>query len=122
MKDSLLALVGAALGGIVGYCAFFWIEHQGFYALALPGGLLGLGAAWRPNRSLAVAIVCGVAALTLGIFTEWMYRPFKADHSFAYFVTHVWQLKPLTLLIIAIGTAVGFWVPFRSVKPSVRRD
>ncbi|NJN05747.1 MAG: hypothetical protein HC814_04360 [Rhodobacteraceae bacterium] len=34
-------LIGAVLGGVVGWFAFFWIANQGFYMLALPGGLLG---------------------------------------------------------------------------------
>ena len=43
MKRSVLVLNGAVGGGLVGYFRFLWIARQGFYALVLPGGLLGVG-------------------------------------------------------------------------------
>jgi hypothetical protein len=73
MKNNLLALVGAIAGGALGYWAFFWIVEQGFYALVLPGGLLGLGAGIVKNRSWLIAVVCGLAAIGLGMYTEWRY-------------------------------------------------
>ena len=63
--------------------------------------------------SLAVG---GLSALLLGLFTEWRFFPFKADDSFRYFLRNVHELKPITLLMIAAGTAIGFWVPFRRVQ------
>ena len=75
MKQSCLVLLGAAIGGAVGYFAFFWIARQGFYGLILPGGLLGLGAGVFKGRSKIVAILCGVLALGLGLFTEWRFAP-----------------------------------------------
>jgi hypothetical protein len=50
-----------------------------------------------------------VAALLLGLYTEWRYYPFKADDSFLYLLTHVYRLKPLTLGMIGLGTAFAFW-------------
>ena len=41
--DVLRGLIGAAVGGAVGYFAFGWLVSQGFYAVALPGVLLGIG-------------------------------------------------------------------------------
>jgi hypothetical protein len=113
MKNNLLALCGALVGGTLGYFAFFWIVAQGFYALALPGGLLGLGAGLVPNRSRSVAIVCGFLAIALGVYTEYHFRPFKADKSLSYFLSHLFDLQPLTLLMIAVGGLIGFWIPFR---------
>jgi hypothetical protein len=63
MKRSMLVLIGAVAGGLVGYFGFLWIARQGFYALVLPGGLLGVGASLFPNRSTALCIVCGLLAL-----------------------------------------------------------
>jgi hypothetical protein len=120
MKNNLLALAGAAAGGALGYFAFFWIAQQGFYALVLPGGLLGLGAGVVLNRSIVVAIVCCLAATALGIFTEFRFRPFIKDDSFPYFISHVFDLQPITLIMIALGGFVGFWVPFRRREPSGR--
>ena len=99
-----LGLLGAALGGGVGYFAFFWAARQGFYALILPPALLGLTAGYFARcRSTPLAIVCALAGLALGLYTEWRFAPFIADKSFPYFLTHVHQLKPFTLLMLALG-------------------
>lgn len=113
LRTSALTLAAAAVGGAVGYFAFMWLASMGFYGLVVPGGLLGLAAGIFKNRSVAVAIVCGVAALILGLFSEWRFAPFVADNSFGYLVAHFYDLKPVTLLMIAAGAAIGFWVPFR---------
>ncbi len=111
-----LSLTAAVIGGTLGYFAFFWIADQGFYALVLPGGLMGLAAGIPGPRSRWVAIVCGIAAVLLGLYTEWRYAPFIADDSWMYFLTHIHQLRPLTLIMILVGAAIGFWVPFRRVQ------
>ena len=99
-----LGLIGAVIGGAVGYFAFFWAARQGFYALILPPALLGLTAGYLARcRSTLLAILCAIAGLALGMYTEWRYAPFRADPSFPYFLTHVHQLKPFTLLSLALG-------------------
>jgi hypothetical protein len=70
MKQILLVVCGAVAGGMIGYFVFFWIAAHGFYGLALPGGLLGLGAGIGKNRSIFVAVLCGLAATALGLFSE----------------------------------------------------
>jgi hypothetical protein len=90
-----------------------WVAHQGLYGPAIPGGLLGLGAGIFKTRSKAIPIVCGLAALGLSLFTEWHFEPFVADGSLGYFLSHVHQLQPITLLMIAVGTWIGLWIPFR---------
>ena len=112
-KRDGLALLGALVGGALGYLAFFWLAGQGFYALVLPGALLGLGGGLARPRSRFVPVVCGLMALVLGLIIEWRFAPFTADTSLPYFLSHVHQLKPLTLIVIAVGAAIGFWVPFR---------
>ena len=106
----LLGIVGGAVGGAIGYFLFFAIVRQGFYALALPGALLGLGCtlcARTPSNALGIA--CGVFALILGIGIEWNYAPFRKDESLAFFVTHLFELKPVTLIMIALGSWLGYW-------------
>ncbi len=112
-KNDLLVLLGAVIGGVLGYIVFFAFARRGLYGLALPGGLLGLGAGIFKTRSKAAPVVCGLMALALGFFTEWHFAPSAIDASLGYFVLHIHQLRPLTLIMIAAGTLIGFWVPFR---------
>lgn len=108
-KTIVFGLLGAAAGGCLGYFAFFWIARQGFYALALPPGLLGLGASLGERGvSKPLALVCGGAGLLLGLVTEWRFAPFVTDSSFGYFITHIHTLKPITLLMIALGTYLSY--------------
>lgn len=116
MRTALMVLAGAAVGGLLGYAGFFWIAQQGFYALVLPGGLLGLGASLAPSRWIGWAVICGAAALALGLFTEWQFAPFNKDGSLSYFMTHLHQLKPVTWLMILVGAAIGFWGPFSRLR------
>lgn len=117
-KDDILVLAGALVGGVLGHLAFLWIARQGFYGLVLPGGLCGLGAGIFRARSKAVPIGCGVLALPLGLFSEWRFAPFVADDSFGYLLTRVHQLQPITLIMIAAGAAIAFWIPFRQLQPA----
>lgn len=112
-KQDSLVLLSATVGGILGYAAFFWLTSQGLYGLVIPGGLLGLAAGIFPPQSKLVAPVCGLLALALGLYTEWRFAPFTANDSLTYFLSHVHQLKPMTLLMIAVGAAIGFWIPYR---------
>ena len=102
-------ICGAIVGGTLGYFGFEWIATMGFYSLVLPGALLGLGFGLAAQqRNLAFGIICAIAALAFGLFSEW--NCFYSDNnSFSYFLTHVNQLKPLTLIMLAIGTLMAFW-------------
>jgi hypothetical protein len=70
MKETLIVVAGAVLGGVLGFFGFGWFLAHGYYAMVLPGGLLGLGAGIGKNRSMLLAVVCGAAALALGFYTE----------------------------------------------------
>ena len=111
----ILGLIGAVIGGWAGYQAFLWIARQGFYALAVPPALLGLGAGLLARRrSVALAVVCAVAGLLLGLYSEWRLAPFVADESLPYFVMHVQDLKPVTLLMLALGVFLSYRLALRS--------
>src|SRR3989442_281727 len=93
-----LGCLGAVLGGWLGYLAFFWIARQGFYALPVPGAVLGIGCGLLArNKLVPLAVLCGVAALALGLYAEWRFEPFIVDKSLGYFVSHIHQLRPYTL-------------------------
>jgi hypothetical protein len=122
MKDNLLAIVGAVVGGAIGLLAFHWLLKQGLYGLVLPGGLLGIGAGFPKNRSIFVAIGCGVVALALGIVAEWWHFPFADGESLGFFVKHLFELQPATLLMIGLGALIGFWVPFRRLERKPKQE
>ena len=97
------------MGGCVGYFAFFWVVRQGFYAIMLPPAMVGLGAGFLARRrSPLLAVICAVAGLGLGIFTEWKFFPFNVNDSFSYFITHLHELKSITLILIAVGTIMSY--------------
>jgi hypothetical protein len=104
-----LGIAGGAVGGMVGYFAFFWIARQGFYAIVLPPALIGLGVGLAARRrSILLASISAAAGLVLGLFIEWQFAPFVVDGSLRYFVTHLHALRPLTLLMIALGTILSY--------------
>ncbi len=109
MRNILISLVGAAVGGVLGFFGFGWFLSYGFYALVLPGGLMGIGASAGRARSMPLAIVLSISAIVLSLVAEWKYRPFVKDDSLDYFVQHLHQLSPVTFLMIAVGAFVAFW-------------
>lgn len=105
----LRCMVGAAIGGCVGYFAFGWILSQGFYAMIIPGAALGFVAGkMSPDQSTARGIVCAVLATGLGLFTEWKFFPFVKDGSLQYFILHIHDVRPIGLLMILAGGYFGY--------------
>ena len=56
-----------------------------------------------------LGLVCGVLGVVLGLITEWRFAPFVADGSLLYFLTHVGDLMPITLLMIGLSGVFAFW-------------
>ena len=111
LMSNLLGLVGAIVGGVLGFYTFGWLYSQGFYGLMIPGAFLGLGCGLlAQHASVPRGIACGVAALILALFTEWEFFPFVADSSLSYFVRHLTDLRPVTGLMAVIGAAIALWV------------
>jgi hypothetical protein len=106
----LRGLLGAAVGGVIGYFLFAFLVRQGFYALAMPGALLGLACGYASGiRSLPLAAISGAAAFLLQILLEWKFFPFVADESLTYFLTHLHHLRPATLMMMALGVLFAIW-------------
>jgi hypothetical protein len=111
LVSNLLGLIGAIVGGVLGFYTFKWLEGHGFYGLAIPGAFLGLGCGLlSQHSSIPRGILCGVAALVLSLYAEWTFQTFVVDNSFSYMVTHLTDKSPVTLLMLAIGTIIAFWV------------
>jgi hypothetical protein len=108
----LRGLVGAVVGGVVGYFLFQLLRSQNFYALALPGAMIGLGAGLLARgRSQVLAVSCAVAAVILAIVIEWLRAPFVKDGSLLYFVIHLHQMEgaSVKLLMIGVGALCAYW-------------
>jgi hypothetical protein len=76
----------------------------------IPGALLGLGCgALSQHRSQLRGIVCGVAALALGFYSEWHYKWFVADDSYWYLVTHFTEKAPITQVMLVLGALFAYW-------------
>jgi hypothetical protein len=105
----LLGILGGIVGGVVGYFVFFYATRQGLYPMVLPGALVGLGCgAMLGMKSNAMGVVCGLSALAFGLFIEWQLAPFAQDRSLRFFLSHVNQLRSMTLILIVIGALLGF--------------
>lgn len=111
LADDLGGAIGALVGGTLGYYTFGLLVRQGFYAMMIPGALLGLGCSLAArDASKARGVACAVAALALGIFAEWRFFPFNADASLGYFLAHLGDLRGLTILMLAAGAGFAYWL------------
>ncbi len=115
-KNNILVLFAALIGGILGHFIFFWVIRQGFYGLILPGASAGIAAGFFTAKSKWAPVVCGIFALLLGLFTEWRFEPFVKDDSLGYFLTHIYEREPFTLIMIVVGGFLGFWIPFGKIR------
>jgi len=108
--DIFLGLAGALAGGVLGYFLVFVIARQGFYAIVLPGALLGLGCgALSGRKSVVLGTICGVLGLALGIYTQWRLAPFIKDSSFLFYLAHLLDVNRLAQILILVGAAFAFW-------------
>jgi hypothetical protein len=111
VASCILGLIGAVIGGALGYYIFMWVASQGFYGLMIPGALLGLGCSLLSrHRSHLRGVICALAACALGLYSEWKFRPFVADDSFGYLLRHVGELLPITQAMIVLGAFFAYWL------------
>jgi len=103
-------VVGAVLGAVLGHCVFVWMLRHGFYALILPGTMLGLGfGLFSRRQSIGWGIGCGVFGVVMGVFSEWRTAPFTEDGGLLFFLAHLHQLRPPTIMLILLGGLFAFW-------------
>jgi hypothetical protein len=121
--STALGVIGGIAGGVFGFVLFFWIADQGLYALVLPGAAVGLGCGLLArHRSVLRGIACAIAALVLGLYTEWKFRPFVADDRFRYLVLHFHKLLPITQIMIGLGAALAYYLGKDAGFLAPRRD
>ena len=106
-------LLGGVVGGVLGYFVVGWISRQGFYAMILPGALVGLGCGQASStRSNVRGVVSALMALIAGLISEWLvfYHPAERTvGSFVEFLSKFGQQPMVTPIMIAVGTLFGYW-------------
>ncbi len=103
----LLGAVGGLLGGVVGYFAVSWLAQNGFYAMVLPGALVGLGTGWLGrSHSLPRGIVAGVAAVISGTLIEW--QVFYSANALSFFLQNINEIGAVSFAMIGLGGVLGF--------------
>ena len=81
--SNLLGLVGAAIGGVLGFYTFGWLEDTGSTDWRFPGPSSGSAAAcWRSTARPSAGSSAASRRWDCRLFTEWKFHPFLADDSF----------------------------------------
>ena len=126
--SNLLGLVGAIIGGVLGFYTFAWLRTKGSMGWRSPGPSWDWAAGCsRVTTRPFAGCSAGVAALGLSLFTEWKFHPFLADRQFLLpGQSPVGIERPVTLLMIVLGTVIAFWVGkdggFGSLAGRARRE
>lgn len=114
LRDRALGVAGALLGAVVGHFICRWAAGIGFYAVAIPGMLAGVGTArFAPRVDVGVALTTGLIGLVAGVLTEWLLWPWLSDPSLGHFLANLHNLTPLTWILIALGAVFAYWFSFK---------
>lgn len=109
IKTYAIALILSIIGSIVGYFACLYLAKSGFYSLVFVGVGAGLlGGILLKEKNYKIGLMCGLISIFGSLLTESLLFPFKADHSFQYFISNVHKLKTITLIMIAVGAFIAF--------------
>jgi hypothetical protein len=107
--SNILGLVGAALGGVLGFYLYKWIVTQGLVGGMIPGAFLGLGCSLlAQHASVARGVVCGIAGLVLGFFADWYTN--LTNETFWEYLKDVKSVNQVYLLMIVLGAVIAFWL------------
>ena len=113
-SDSLVVLRGIAggmVGGVIGFLVVCWLARQGMYGMMIPGAMIGLAAGIAARgKSLLLGMICASAAVVFGFVIEWAVFPFLKDRSFSFFLAHLHDLRPMTMIMIGLGAVFAFWL------------
>ncbi len=80
--------------------------------------MVGMGASLLSSRPSDLrGLITGVGGLAIGLYSEWANFPFNADPGLSYFLGHIHTLKPLTLIMILVGTIVAWKWGGEAMRP-----
>jgi hypothetical protein len=105
----LRGIAGAIAGGVLGYFLFWLLSRSNFYAIPIPGALLGIGAGWAARgKSQTLGVVCVLLAIGLTLFTEW-HVLFSKNHTFLDFMSKIHTLGAIRNLLMILGPVMAYW-------------
>ncbi len=99
-------IVGAIVGGGLGLLLFNLAYQQGYFMLALPGALTGLGCGMLSRtRSWLLSVICLALAIGLTTYADWTCY----DKTLAEFIKSVGNLPRVDHLMFVFGVLFAAW-------------
>ena len=121
MSENLRRILGGGVGLGVGVLAYWLMLRVDLHILAAVGSGLALGvSAAARQRRLWWGLLTALAAVAASLLVEFGFRPFAADPSLGYFMTHIGDLPRNSLVSLAVVLALGFWFGCGRVRAEVR--
>ncbi|MDG1873245.1 MAG: hypothetical protein P8J27_05000 [Mariniblastus sp.] len=103
-------MLGAVIGGTIGWFVYFMLLGQGLDALMLPGTLVGLGFGLLSKRTMMSAgWVCAVLGLALMLCCEWKSLLAFKDKPLMEFLSNLPELNTGSKIMLGFGTLMAFW-------------
>ena len=107
------------MGASIGTLAYVLMLERSVHLLAAvgAGGAVGV-AVGALSRSYAWAFATAILSVAVSLLVEFLFRPFAADPSIAYFVGHIGDLPRNSMLSLAVVAVLGFYFGLgRAAKP-----
>lgn len=103
-------LVGAVVGGAIGYGLFWWQQQTGVWIVAATGICLALGAGLMGTcRSFRAGVVFCLAAVAFTLIIAWHNDPLSRDRSLFDYAAEVPRRPANVLWTYLAVAAAGFW-------------
>jgi len=104
-------IIGAILGAVIGYFAYFKLLDFGYDGLMVSGLLIGLGFSLFSKRTFwSAGIFCAVLALIVMLYCEWQSLENFHDKDLATFVKAIPDLNSWSKIMLGVGALMAFWL------------
>ena len=101
-----LGMLGAIIGAVLGGYLFLLALDQGYYMLALPGALIGIGCGLMSRRtSIVLGVFCMLLAAGVTLYLEWC----RFDETFGEFISTLDALPQTTFVMYGLGVLFAGW-------------
>jgi hypothetical protein len=106
----LRGILGGVLGGVLGFFAFEWLLSHGYYALVLPGSLVGMGCGLASGRKvMALGVLSALGALVVGVLTDWNSLAAPNPSLIGHAATLIQPHRHLPGALILVAVAISFY-------------